>query len=77
MVTFGGVVIGAAGSTIGFAIGTLILPGFGSAVGAISGGLVGGYFGGHYVLTIYEKLENRIQLAKKSKRGEIDIREYY
>ena len=44
-----GAVIGVAGTTLGFSLGTIVLPGPGSAIGAVTGGLLGGYFGSKFI----------------------------
>ena len=49
-------VLGGGGLTIGYALGTLILPGVGSLVGALVGGILVAYYGQYLILHIYEKL---------------------
>ncbi len=58
----GSALIGAAGTALGFAVGTLIIPGVGSACGAVTGGIIFSYYGGEYSLRFYQGLEDKFTL---------------
>lgn len=51
---------GIGGTAAGFALGTIFMPGVGSAIGAIGGGIVGGYAGKTVVSKTYETLEKSL-----------------
>lgn len=51
---------GAGGVAIGFALGTLLLPGVGGLIGSVVGGLAGGFAGDKIMLASYQQLENKL-----------------
>ena len=51
---------------MGYALGTVILPGLGSATGAVVGGFLGAFLGSQMAVIIYQRLESRIHLANNS-----------
>ena len=56
----GSAFVGAAGTALGFAIGTMLVPGVGSACGAVTGGIIFSYYGGEYSLSFYQEIENKL-----------------
>ena len=51
-------------TTLGYALGTVILPGLGSVTGAVLGGFLGAFFWSQMTVIIYQRLESRIHWAK-------------
>ena len=70
-------VLGAGGTTAGYALGTFILPGAGSLVGAVVGGVIVGYYGQYLILHIYEKLTKKMEKASLVKKGLTDSQSDY
>lgn len=52
--------LAAGGKTLGYALGTVIVPGLGSVKGALLGGFLGAFFGSQMTVIIYQRLESRI-----------------
>jgi hypothetical protein len=67
LTTLEGLAGGAGGVALGFALGTLILPGVGSLIGSVVGGLAGGYAWDKLMLNNYLTLEHKIEQAKRMK----------
>ncbi len=55
--TAAGIVLGRVGSMAGMALGNMILPGVGGAVGAFFGGLVGGWFAKKIVKNVTDNMD--------------------
>jgi len=60
LTTLQGLLGGAGGTAVGFALGTMLLPGIGGIVGSVVGGLAGGFVGDKLMLSSYQSLEDRI-----------------
>lgn len=60
LTTAEGLLGGAGGVAIGFALGTMLLPGVGGLIGSVVGGLAGGFAGDKVMLRSYQELENRL-----------------
>jgi hypothetical protein len=60
LTTLEGLIGGAGGLALGFALGTLLLPGVGGLIGSVVGGLAGGFAGDKIMLKNYQDLENRL-----------------
>ena len=60
LTTAEGLLGGAGGVAIGFALGTMLMPGVGGLIGSVVGGLAGGFAGDKLMLRSYQELENRL-----------------
>jgi len=66
--TVGGVAGGAGGAMGGFALGTMFLPGIGSAVGGIIGGIAGGFTGDLLASSVYGQMDDTVANMRKESR---------
>jgi hypothetical protein len=64
LTTLEGLAGGAGGLSLGFTIGSILMPGIGTLIGSLVGAIAGEYVGDRIMLRQYQSLENRIEQAK-------------